>query len=174
MFFWTLALRAGQLSTDSVESLCVSALLCRKEGRLWKRRFRWKNCAERSSFLNFWKRDISSALEKAFPGVFGDLGGCWTPSKRGVFVHARIHSLFVNGIVTASSHALTCPFKQSNLSAWSLLNSHPTHAYLSWRLCFIQVVCSPMSWSGRVIQIMPTEVLLLNASLETFSPSTNW
>jgi len=44
MFIYPLVLRAGQLNTDSVESLCVSFLLCGKEGRLWKRRYRWKLC----------------------------------------------------------------------------------------------------------------------------------
>ena len=32
MFIYPLALRAGQLSTDSVESLCVSFLVCGKKG----------------------------------------------------------------------------------------------------------------------------------------------
>jgi len=50
----------------------------------------------------FWKRDISSTLEGAFSGFLKDFFGCWTPSKK----FTRIHSLLVNGIVTASSHAL--------------------------------------------------------------------
>ena len=68
------------------------------------------------------------------------------------------------------SRTLTCPFKQSNMSAWSLLSWHPTHTCLWGRLCFIHVVCTPLSRSRRVIQIMPTEALLLNAYLESFSP----
>jgi len=35
--------------------------------------------------------------------------------------------------------ALTCPFKQSNLSFWSLLSWHPTHKYLWGRVCFFQI-----------------------------------
>jgi len=33
----------------------------------------------------FGKRDISSALESAFPGFFGDIFGCSTPSKKTCF-----------------------------------------------------------------------------------------
>ena len=49
-----------------------------------------------ASAANFWKRDISNTSEIAFkgPGAFGDF---LCPSN-------------------------TCPFKQSNLSAWSLLS----------------------------------------------------
>ena len=35
--------------------------------------------------LKFWKRDISSASESAFPGFFGDIFGCSTPSKKRCF-----------------------------------------------------------------------------------------
>ena len=58
--------------------------------------------------------------------------------------------------------ALTCPFKQSNSSAWSLLSWHPTHTYLWRRLYFILIVCSPPSQSRRVTQIMSAEALLFN------------
>jgi len=34
---------------------------------------------------------------------------------------------------------------QSKLSEWSLLSWHPTHTYLWGRLCFVQIVCSPLS-----------------------------
>jgi len=33
----------------------------------------------------FWKRDISSASESAFPGGFGNIFGCSTPSKKRCF-----------------------------------------------------------------------------------------
>jgi len=42
------------------------------------------------------------------------------------------------------------------------LSWHPTHIYLSTRLCLIQVVCSPPSRSRRVTQIVSAEALLLN------------
>ena len=35
-----------------------------------------------ASAVEFWKRDISSASERAFPGFFGYIFGCSTPSKR--------------------------------------------------------------------------------------------
>jgi len=66
----------------------------------------------------------------------------------------------------AESRALTCPFKQSNLSASSLLSWHTTHKNFWGRLYLIQFVCSPLSRSRQVIQIVSTEALLLNASLE--------
>jgi len=56
-----------------------------------------------------------------------------------------MHSLLVNWCRhSVEPHALTCPFKRSNLSAWSLLSWHPTHTHLSGRLIlFFEVVCSP-------------------------------
>ena len=70
-----------------------------------------------------WKRDISNASERAFPRVFGGFFCYWTPSKKGVFCYARIHSLLVNWCHHSfETRALTCPFKQSTLSAWSLLS----------------------------------------------------
>ena len=49
-----------------------------------------KNRVERDFFFaasnaKFWKRDISSASERAFPGVFDDIFGCSTPSKKSCF-----------------------------------------------------------------------------------------
>jgi len=38
-----------------------------------------------ASAAKFWKRDISSATEKAFPGFFGNIFGCSTPSKKRCF-----------------------------------------------------------------------------------------
>jgi len=38
-----------------------------------------------ASTANFWKRHISSASERAFPGFFGDIFGCSTPSKKRCF-----------------------------------------------------------------------------------------
>jgi len=82
--------------------------------------------------------------------------------KRGVFVHKNSLALRHRCRHSEEARALTCPFKQSNLSAWSLLIWHPTHTYHWGRLCFIQVVCSPPSQSRRVTQIMSTEALFLN------------
>ena len=48
------------------------------------------NRAERGFFFpvsaaKFGKRDINSASERAFPGFFGDIFGCTTPSKKSCF-----------------------------------------------------------------------------------------
>jgi len=48
-----------------------------------------------------------------------------------VFLYTRIHLLLVNWCChSIESRTLTCPFKQSNLSAWSLLSGLPTHTHL--------------------------------------------
>ena len=61
----------------------------------------------------FWKRDFSSASERAFPGFLDDLFCCRTPSKKEVFQCTRIHSLLVNWCrLSVESRALTCPFKK--------------------------------------------------------------
>jgi len=62
-------------------------------------------CCFAASTAKCWNRGISSALEKVFPGfraIF--LVAQHSPKKR--FFLTRIHSLLVNGYVTASSHAL--------------------------------------------------------------------
>ena len=62
--------------------------------------------------------------------------GCSTPSKRGVLVHKNSLAFCQRCRHSVEPRAVTCPFKQSNLSAWSLLSWHPTHTYLRRRLCF--------------------------------------
>jgi len=58
---------------------------------------------------------------------------------------------------------VTCPFKQSNLSAWSLSSWHPTHTHFWVRLSvFFKAVCSPPSRSRRVTRSMSIEALLFN------------
>ena len=66
----------------------------------------------------FWKRDIRSASERAFPGVFGCVFGCSTPSKKRCLRYTRINLLLVNGVVTASNHALWRVL--SNIAIWLL------------------------------------------------------
>jgi len=78
-------------------------------------------------YLTSWKREISSASERAFPGVFGGFFCCNSLKKGGVLIH-RIHSLLANWChLSVESRALTCPFKQSNPSIWSLLSWHPMY-----------------------------------------------
>jgi len=66
-------------------------------------------------------------------------------------ISSIIRVLFISKNVM--SHLIFPPFKKENT---------------------IQAVCSPLLRSRQVIQITSTEALLLNASLESFSPSVNW
>jgi len=55
-----------------------------------------------------------------------------------------------------------CPFKHSDLIAWSLLSWHPTYKYLWGRLCFVQACCllSTVTVTPAETRIMSTEALL--------------
>jgi len=55
---------------------------------------------------------------------------------RGVLVHKNSLASCQRCRHSVEPRAMTCPFKQSNLSAWSLMTWHPTHKYLWGRLCF--------------------------------------
>ena len=88
---------------------------------------------------------FASATELSISGFWGRFFGCWTASKRGALVHKNSLASCQGCRHSIELRALTCPFKQSNRSAWSLLIWHPTHIYLWGRLCFIQVVRSPPS-----------------------------
>ena len=66
---------------------------------------------------------MSSASEKEFLGIWGDFFCCSTPSKKGgVSIHKNAFASCQLVSSQGQSRALTCPFKQSNLSAWSLLS----------------------------------------------------
>ena len=94
----------------------------------------------------FWKRNIIRQRDGlSIAGFWGRYFGCWTASKRGALVHKNSLASCQGCRHSIELRALTCPFKQSNRSAWSLLIWHPTHIYLWGRLCFIQVVRSPPS-----------------------------
>jgi len=131
-----------------------------REGRFQKtaRRLTPQFCSIRSEILIIW---LSS--EKAFPGGVWWLFSSLNSLQRDVLVQKNLNSQAFGQRCRHSvkSRALTCPFKQSNLSAWSLLSWHHTHTYLWVRLYFIQVVCSPLSRSRQATQIMSTEALLL-------------
>jgi len=108
----------------------------------------------------YWKRDFSSASERAFSGGFG--GFCvaepWLPPKRGCFNTQEFTRFLSDGNwchLSVESRALTCPFKQSNPSIWSLLSWHPTHTRLWVRLSvflklFVSTVTVPPSDSEHV------------------------
>ena len=71
--------------------------------------------------------------ERAFPGFLGDFFWLLNSLKKGGVW--RIHSFLVKWCrLSIESPALMCPFKQSNLGAWSLLSWHPTHTHLRVRL----------------------------------------
>jgi len=96
--------------------------------------------------VQFWKCDISSVSERAFLGVYGNRFGCSTPPRGGVLANKNSFASCERCRHSVESRTLTCPFKQSNLSAWS----------------------------RRVTQTMSTKALLWNASLKSFSPPMNW
>jgi len=131
------------------------------------------NRAQRG-FTDYGARCKNLRSASGFSGFVGDFFGCSIFSKRGILVCKNSLASYQQYRHSVESHALSCSFKQSNLSAWSLFSWHPTHIYLQGRLCFIQVVYSPLSRSRRVTQIMLTETPLLSASLESFLPPMNW
>jgi len=73
---------------------------------------------------------VSNASERAFPDFFWRFSGRWTPSKRGVLVLKNSFASCQRYRHSVEPCALKCNFKQSNLSAWSPFNWHPTHTYL--------------------------------------------
>jgi len=108
----------------------------------------------------FWKRDISSASERAFPGGFGDFLVAQLPPKRG-FVSTQEFTRFLS-TVSSQRRATRSDVSFQTKQCECLITVELTQTHLGRRLCFIQVVWSPPSWSRRVTQIMPAEALLLN------------
>jgi len=82
--------------------------------------------------------------------------------KRGVLVHKNSLDSCQRCRHSVEPRALTCPFKHSDLIAWSLLSWHPTHKYLGGRLCFVQACCllSTVTVMPAETRIMSTEALL--------------
>jgi len=132
-----------------------------------------------ASAAKFWKREISSTSERAFPDYFGHVFGCSTPSKRGALVHKNALTS-VNGIVTASSHALWRVL--SNKVIWVLGHVVSNEMFWNWNgvvrfasqkvwfdkgfviwhfcnYCFVQIV-SLRSFSIGVRNIFTTTVLI--------------
>jgi len=70
----------------------------------------------------FWKGDISSASERAFPGVLGDVFGCSTPSKKRCF-SIQEFTRFLS-IMSSQRRATRSDvsFQTKYLSAWSRQN----------------------------------------------------
>jgi len=82
--------------------------------------------------------------------------------KRGLLVHKNSLASCQRYRHSVEPRALTCPFKHSDLIAWSLLSGHPTHKYLWGRLCFVQACCllSTVTVTPAENRIMSTEALL--------------
>ena len=114
-----------------------------------------KNSAERGFFCaasaaKFWKRDISSASESAFPGVFGDIFGVQLPPKRGILVHKTSLAAYQRCSHIVEPRALTCSFKQSKLSVWS---------YLGEAFPLLYVVSYKLFWNcNGVVRFVSQEV----------------
>jgi len=68
------------------------------------------------------KTDISSASERAFPGFLAIFLVAQFPPKTGVLVHKNSLASYQRCSHSVEPRALTCPFKQSHLSAWSYPN----------------------------------------------------
>ena len=106
-----------------------------------------------ASAAKFWKRVISNASEEHFRGFWAIFLVAQLSPKRRIFVHKNSlwHLLLVNGVVTASSHALWRVL--SNIVIW--LRSHfwvdtPQINTLEGDSVLSKlVVCSPPSRSRR-------------------------
>jgi len=114
--------------------------------------------------------DISSASDRVFPGFLGHFFGCLTPSKRGVLVHKNPVASCQRCRHSVEPRALTCPFKQMDLSAWSLLGWQPAHEYFWGRLSFVQICCllSTVTVTPAESRIMSPEALLSKTVLVKF------
>jgi len=98
---------------------------------------------------------IVARQRKHFRGFWADFFVVELPQKRGCFNTQGFTRFLLTGVVSALSRALTCPFKQSNPSVWSLLSWHPTHTHLWVRLfvflkLFVSTVTVPPSDSDYV------------------------
>jgi len=76
-----------------------------------------KNRAERGCFFlrQFWKHDISSASEQAFPGFFEDIFVCSTPSNKSSFSAQD----FTRSLSTVSSQRRATRYEVSFQTTWS-------------------------------------------------------
>jgi len=95
--------------------------------------------------------------------------------KRGVLVRKNSLASCQRCRHSVEPRALTCPFKHSDLIAWSLLSWYPTHKYLWGRLCFVQACCllSTVTVTPAETRIMSTEVLL-SKTVSVKIPRSAW
>jgi len=96
---------------------------------------------------------------QVFLAIF--LVACLSP-KRGVLVQKNSLASCQRCCHSIEPRALTCPFKHSDLIAWSLLIGHPTHKYLWGRLCFVHVCCLLST-----VMVTPAETRIMSTSLSS-------
>jgi len=97
--------------------------------------------------------------------------------KRGVLVHKNLLASCQRCRHSVEPRTLTCPFKQSDLIAWSLLIGHPTHKYLWGRPCFVHVCCllSTVTVTTAETRIMSTEALFSKTvSVKIYTKHARW
>jgi len=123
----------------------------------------------------FWKHDISSASGRAFWGFLAIFLVAQLSPKRGVLVQKDSLASCQRCRHSVEPRALSCPFKHSDLIAWSLLSWHPTHKYLWGRLCFVQACCllSTITVTPAETRIMSTEALL-SKTVSVKIPQSAW
>ena len=131
--------------------LCVCVCICTRKPARTHTRTRTHTHAQtqwRKQLLRIFGPESSRWREhfRVFLAIFWLLNSL----QRGIFVHKNSLASCQRYLHSVQSRALTCPFKQSYLSAWSLLNWHPTHTYFWGRLCFNSSCLLPLSQSSRV------------------------
>ena len=125
----------------------------------------------------FWKRDIGSTSERPFSGFLGDFFSSSTPSKNRLFQYTSVHSLLVNGVVTASNHTLWRVL--SNKVIWVLgqywVNTQHVHTFEEDSI-LSKLFALRRHGHAEVTQILSAEALLLNGfGQDPHKPtSTNW
>jgi len=106
-------------------------------------------------FWHFENVILVARRREHFRGFLADFFVTELPQKKRCFNTQEFTLFLSTGVVSASSRAVTCPFKQSNPSVWSLLSWHPTHTRLWVRLSvflklFVFTVTVPPSDSDYV------------------------
>jgi len=95
--------------------------------------------ASPAAILLFENMTFFARRRELFRGIWVIFLVAQLPPKRGVLAHKNLLASCQWCCHSVDPRALTCPFKQSKLSAWSLLR-HPIHTNLWGRLCFAQVI----------------------------------
>jgi len=84
----------------------------------------------RRQLRNFENMPLVARQRKHFRGFLAIFLVAQLSPKRGVLVRKNSLASFQRCRHSVEPRALTCPFKHSDLIAWSLMIGHPTHKYL--------------------------------------------